>query len=58
MDRVGKIVIASGGGFIGGDLVILFIRQGHSDIRVVDCKALDERHQVFPEAENICADLR
>jgi GDP-D-mannose 3', 5'-epimerase len=58
MERVGKILVAGGGGFIGGHLVRSLIRQGHSDIRVVDCKPLDEWQQVFPEAENICADLQ
>jgi nucleoside-diphosphate-sugar epimerase len=55
---MGKILVAGGGGFIGGHLVGFLIQQGHSDIRVIDCKPLGEWHQVFPEAENIRADLR
>ena len=58
MERMGKILVAGGGGFIGGHLVGFLIQQGHSDIRVIDCKPLGEWHQVFPEAENIRADLR
>jgi nucleoside-diphosphate-sugar epimerase len=58
MDRIGKILLAGGGGFIGGHLVSSLLRQGYSDIRAVDCKPLEEWHQVFPEAENVCADLR
>jgi nucleoside-diphosphate-sugar epimerase len=58
MERFGKILVAGGGGFIGGHLVGFLIQQGHSDIRVIDCKPLGEWHQVFPEAENIRADLR
>jgi GDP-D-mannose 3', 5'-epimerase len=58
MERLGKILVAGGGGFIGGHLVGFLIQQGHSDIRVADCKPLGEWHQVFPEAENVRADLR
>jgi GDP-D-mannose 3', 5'-epimerase len=58
MERVGKILVAGGGGFIGGHLVRSLMRQGHSDIRVVDRKPLDEWHQLFREPENICADLK
>jgi GDP-D-mannose 3', 5'-epimerase len=58
MEPEGKILVAGGGGFIGGHLVRALIQQGCSDIRVVDRKPLDEWHQVFPEAENVCADLQ
>jgi nucleoside-diphosphate-sugar epimerase len=58
MDKAGKILIAGGGGFIGGHLVADFLRTGHSNIRVVDCKPLSEWYQVFPQVENVCADLR
>ena len=34
------------------------LRTGHSDIRAVDCNPLSEWYQLFPQAENICADLR
>jgi GDP-D-mannose 3', 5'-epimerase len=58
MERLDKIVVASGGGFIGGHLVGSLIRHGYSNIRVVDRKPIDEWHQVFPEAKmfaRICA---
>lgn len=54
----GKILVTGGGGFIGGHLVGDLIRQGCSNIRVVDCKPIAEWHQIFPQAENISADLR
>jgi GDP-D-mannose 3', 5'-epimerase len=53
----GKILVTGGGGFIGGHLVAEFIRQGYTDIRVVDCKPFAEWHQVFPQVENVTADL-
>lgn len=58
MEKDGKVVVAGGGGFIGGHLVAELVRRGHSDIRVVDCKPLSDWYQVFPQAENIRADLR
>lgn len=57
MKKTGKIVVTGGGGFIGGHLVAELVRSGHSDIRVVDRKPFSEWYQVFPQAENICADL-
>jgi nucleoside-diphosphate-sugar epimerase len=58
MEKDGKVLITGGGGFIGGHLVAALVRDGHSDIRVVDCKPLADWYQIFPQAENICADLR
>jgi GDP-D-mannose 3', 5'-epimerase len=58
VENVGKVLVTGGGGFIGGHLVAELIRKGHADIRVVDCKPLSEWYQLFPQAENICADLR
>ncbi len=34
------------------------LRAGYSTIRAVDCKPLSEWYQLFPQAENICSDLR
>lgn len=46
-----KVLVAGGGGFIGGYLVADLLYQGH-DVRVVDIKPIDEWCQVH-QAENI-----
>jgi GDP-D-mannose 3', 5'-epimerase len=53
----GLIVVAGGGGFIGGHLVGDLLRQGHR-VRAVDVKPLGDWWQVFADAENWEADLR
>jgi GDP-D-mannose 3', 5'-epimerase len=58
LEKAGKVLVTGGGGFIGGHLVADLLRSGHLDIRAVDCKPLEEWYQLFPQAENICADLR
>src|SRR5215469_4094529 len=58
MEKCDKVLVTGGGGFIGGHLVAALSRDGHSDIRVVDCKPLPDWYQILPQAENICADLR
>jgi nucleoside-diphosphate-sugar epimerase len=52
------IVVAGGGGFIGGHLVADLLRQGYRRVRAVDCKPLDAWWQRFPEVENRRLDLR
>jgi GDP-D-mannose 3',5'-epimerase len=52
------IVVAGGGGFIGGHLVADLRRQGYWRIRSVDVKPLDEWYQVFDECDNVVADLK
>jgi nucleoside-diphosphate-sugar epimerase len=52
------ILVAGGGGFIGGHLVAHFRNQGHKRIRSVDIKPLDEWYQVFDDVENVEADLK
>lgn len=52
------IVVAGGGGFIGGHLVAELLRRGHRNVRSVDIKSLGEWYQVFDEAENVVADLK
>lgn len=52
------ILVAGGGGFIGGHLVADLLARGFSDVRAVDVKPFDEWYQVFDGADNICADLQ
>jgi GDP-D-mannose 3', 5'-epimerase len=52
------IVVAGGGGFIGGHLVAYFPDQGCHRIRSVDVKPLEQWYQVFDDVENIQADLK
>jgi|SRR6185369_16312992 len=51
------VVVAGGGGFIGGHLVRYLQKQGHKRVRAVDIKPLNEWYQVSPEAENLRLDL-
>jgi len=50
------VLVAGGGGFIGGYLVADLIGQGRS-VRSIDVKPLDEWYQVHAEAENLRLDL-
>lgn len=52
-----NIVVAGGGGFIGGHLVGALLAEGHH-VRSVDCKPLEGWYQVHKNAENVVADLR
>lgn len=51
-----SILVAGGGGFIGGHLVKSLAERGHR-VRSVDIKPLDSWYQVTPNAENIVANL-
>jgi nucleoside-diphosphate-sugar epimerase len=51
------IVVAGGGGFIGGHLVAAFRRKGYNRIRAVDVKPLSEWYQRFDDVENLQLDL-
>src|SRR5256885_14334312 len=51
------ILVAGGGGFIGGAMVGELRRQGYKRIRSVDVKPLNEWYQVFDDAENLVLDL-
>ena len=51
-----KILVAGGGGFIGGHLAKSLVDRGH-DVRVVDVKPLDQWYQRTEGAENIVANL-
>jgi nucleoside-diphosphate-sugar epimerase len=50
------VLVAGGGGFIGGHLVADLLGQGLS-VRSVDIKPLSEWYQVHDQAENVQADL-
>jgi nucleoside-diphosphate-sugar epimerase len=58
MKKDDLIVVGGGGGFIGGHLVADLLRKGHTRIRAVDCKPLEEWWQLFPEVENLRMDLQ
>ena len=57
-DKQSLILVAGGGGFIGGHLVADLKAKGHTRIRSVDIKPFDDWYQVHPEAENLQLDLR
>ena len=58
MDNQDKlIVVAGGGGFIGGHLIEYFKKQGATRIRCVDVKPMNDWYQVFDEVENVVANL-
>lgn len=52
------ILIAGGGGFIGGWLAANLYRQGFTDVRSVDVKPIEEWYQVIPEYDNQVLDLQ
>lgn len=52
------ILVAGGGGFIGGHLVASLRQRGYDRIRAVDIKPLDQWYQTFDEVDNIVADLK
>jgi GDP-D-mannose 3',5'-epimerase len=53
----GLVVVAGGGGFIGGHLVADLLNEGYR-VRSVDLKPLGEWYQVHDDAENIVSDLQ
>ncbi len=57
LDKNDLIVIAGGGGFIGGSLARYFHEQGFSRIRAIDKKPLQDWYQRVPWVECLCLDL-
>lgn len=51
-----EVLVAGGGGFIGGHLVRRLVDEGRS-VRSVDLKPLEQWHQVHPGVDNVVADL-
>ncbi len=52
------VVVAGGGGFIGGHLVAQLRKAGVKNIRSVDIKPLSEWYQHFDDVDNVVADLK
>jgi nucleoside-diphosphate-sugar epimerase len=52
------ILVAGGGGFIGGHLVAALVADGHRRVRAVDVKPLDEWYQRVDGVENLVLDLK
>ncbi len=53
---MGNVLVAGGGGFLGGHLVANLIEEGHL-VRAVDLKPLGCWYQAHGRSENIVADL-
>lgn len=53
----GLVLVAGGGGFIGGHLVAELRRRGRA-VRAVDVKPIAEWCQVFPDVDSVVADLK
>jgi GDP-D-mannose 3', 5'-epimerase len=58
MNKTDGILIAGGGGFIGGWLVRSLHNQGFTNVRVVDIKPLDRWYQTFADYDNQVMDLQ
>ena len=57
MSKDDLVVVAGAGGFIGGHLVRVLQQRGHTNIRAVDVKPLNEWYQKTPGVENQVRDL-
>jgi GDP-D-mannose 3', 5'-epimerase len=52
------ILVAGGGGFIGSHLVKALLADGHSNVRSVDRRPMEDWYQVHAEADNRVLDLQ
>jgi GDP-D-mannose 3',5'-epimerase len=52
------IVVAGGGGFIGGHLIASLRKRGFKRLRAVDIKPTSEWYEVFDDVENLVMDLQ
>jgi GDP-D-mannose 3',5'-epimerase len=57
MSKNDLVVVTGAGGFIGGHLVKVLQQRGHTRIRAVDVKPLEEWYQKIPGVENQVGDL-
>ena len=57
MSKDDLVVVAGAGGFIGGHLVSVLQQRGHTRIRAVDMKPLNEWYQTTPGVENQVGNL-
>src|SRR5215212_991175 len=57
MSKNDLVVVTGAGGFIGGHLVGVLQQRGHTKIRAVDVKPLNEWYQKTPGVENQVGDL-
>ena len=58
LDKNVPVLVAGGGGFIGGWLVGALLKDGYKTVRSVDVKPFDQWYQRFPEADNLVLDLK
>ena len=57
-DKNAPVLVAGAGGFIGGWLVKDLLAKGHTNIRAVDIKPIEQWYQSFAQVENLTLDLK